>query len=258
MADQTVICSGDSFLDESSGTGDTIRGAVERLNFGRTSGDHLNPVWTFDVSSLAGKMWDSVTLTITHEGIEGDPAGSGTIFLAHIDKAMDTSTCTWNDFDTAAAWGASGAETSVDHDVATRTAWVMETSSAAGDVEVSPDITGIIQRALHTNAGILHLILFATGTVGGSVHQYESIETTNGTEGFLTFTNVELQESTSSSNPGGTASNVAVPSASSLSKSGRPPIAGADRQYSATILHDGVEPMNILSITLRGTFGADN
>ncbi len=255
MADQTVTCSGDSFLDEAVPT--TNRGSILFLNFGRTSGDHLNPVWTFDVSSLAGKMWDSVTLTLTHENPSGDPAGSGTIFLAHIDKALVISTCTWEVFSTGNSWSTDGAETSADHDAATRVAWVMETSSVADDIEVSPDITGIVKVALNENAGTLHLILFATGTVGGAVHQYDSIETTNGTQGFLTFTNVEDMESSSTSGSG-TASNVAVPSASSLSKSGRPPIAGADRQYSATILHDGVEPMNILSITLRGAFGADN
>ena len=257
MANQTVVCSGDSFLDESSGGG-TIRGAVDHLNFGVSAGNDLNPVWTFDVSSLAGKMWDSVTLTLTYFSSSTDPAGDGTTFLAHIDKAMVASTCTFNDFATSSAWATAGAETSADHDTATRVAWVMDTAAkAVNDTEVSPDITGIVNRALNTNAGTLHLILFATGTVAG-IPQYDSIETSPGTRGFLTFTNVEDQETTTSSNPGGTASNVPVPSASSLSKSGRPPIAGADRQYSATILHDGVEPMNILSITLRGRFGADN
>lgn len=65
-------------------------------------------------------------------------------------------------------------------------------------------------------------------------------------------------ETTASSNPGGTPANVAIPSATVLSKSGRPPIAGADRQVSASVIHDGVEPMTILAITLKGAFGTDN
>ncbi len=256
MANQTVVCSSDAFLDESAPTEN--RGSVNHLNFGVTSNDDLNPVWTFDVSSLAGKMWDSVTLTLTYFGSITSGSGSGTKFLAHLDKALVASTCTWEVFSAGNGWASFGAETSADHNAATRVEWFMDQARAVDDVEVSPDITGIIMRALHANAGTLHLILFSTGPVGGSVHQYDSVETTNGTQGFLTFTNVQDQETTTSSNPTGTAANVAVPSASVRSKSGRPPIAGADRQVSASIIHDGVEPMTILAITLKGAFGADN
>ena len=256
MADQTISCSGDSFLDESSGTGDTIRGAVDHLNFGVISGDDVNPVWTFDVSSLAGKAWDSVTLTLTHFSISADPTGSGTKYLSHLEKAMVASTCTWNDFDTAMAWSTAGAETSADSHSATRVAWVMvAATNAVDDTETSPDITAIVTRALNTNSGTLHLILYTTGA--NAVQQYDSVETVNGTQGFLTFTNVRVRETTTviGDDP---AINVAVPSAVTTSKSGRPPIAGADRQVSATVIHDGVEPMKILAITLKGAFGADN
>ena len=261
MADQTITCSGDSYLDEASGTGDTIQGALDRLNFGRSSGDDFNPVWTFDVSSLTGKMWDSVTLTLTYFGTSGDSASPASfIYLSHIEKAMNTATCTFNDFDTSAAWATSGAETSADNNHSTRVQWILSVGPhAVDDIDVSPDITEIVKRALSTNAGTLHLILYATAGVGGAVHTFDSLQTSpGGVAGFLTFTNVEDMETTTSSNPSGTAANVAVPSASSLSKSGRPPIAGADRQNSVTILHDGVEPFNMLSVTLRGAFGADN
>ena len=49
-----------------------------------------------------------------------------------------------------------------------------------------------------------------------------------------------------------------VPSESSLSKSARPPIDGADRINTVTVLHDGVEPITVLSITIKGEHGTDN
>ena len=52
--------------------------------------------------------------------------------------------------------------------------------------------------------------------------------------------------------------SVAVPTVTDTSKSARPPIAGAARQVSASVIHDGVEPMTILAVTLKGQFGADN
>ena len=55
-----------------------------------------------------------------------------------------------------------------------------------------------------------------------------------------------------------TAGSVAVPSETVLSKSARPPIADADRQGTATILHDGTEPFTLLSITIKGEYGPDN
>jgi len=90
------------------------------------------------------------------------------------------------------------------------------------------------------------------------VVDFDSIETTNGTQATLQFTNVEALVEANPSTTSGIASNVAVPSATTTSKSGRPPIAGADRQVSVSVIHDGVEPMTILAITLKGAFGADN
>ena len=114
----------------------------------------------------------------------------------------------------------------------------------------------IVKDGVLKDAGTLDILMYGTG--GGTTrwHSFESGEPT-ASKPNLFLINVQDQESTTTS-AGTAAVNVAVPSASSLSKSGRPPIAGADRQYSATIIHDGVEPMNILSLTLKGQFGADN
>ena len=100
--------------------------------------------------------------------------------------------------------------------------------------------------------------MYSTSSGGATVMELYSIENNTAKSGKLFFTNVRNMELSSSNNPTGTAANIAVPSATVLSKSGRPPIAGASRQESASILHDGVEPMTILAITLKGQFGADN
>lgn len=258
MADQTVTTSADTFLDEAVAT--TNQSSVDHLNFRGSQG--MNPIWTFDVSSLVNKMWDSVTLNLTFFGNLGtDPnAGGGVvIYLAVVTPAVVITQTTWNVFSTGNNWpGSSGAESGTDNDHGTRVAvTTMPSSASTDDTFTSDDITDLITRALNVNAGTLQLIMYSVGS-NSALPQFDSIETTNGTQATLQFTNVENQETTTTSNPDGAATNVAVPSATATSKSGRPPIAGADRQVSASIIHDGPEPMTILAITLKGQFGADN
>jgi len=261
MADQTITVTADTYLDE--GANNSNRSSVNNMQLRAGGVNEDNLILQFDVTSLSGKMWDSVKLNLTYSDIDSsytDPASAGLVFLAFIKRAVVVAQCTWDEFETSGptSWSSGGAENGTDNNHTTRVSWTdLQTTHVASELVASPDITEIVKQALFENAGTLFLIVYATGASGG-LQRYDTLQTSGGVVATLELVNVEDMESTSSSNPGGTAANVPVPSASSLSKSGRPPIAGADRQYSATILHDGVEPMNILSITLRGTFGADN
>ncbi len=257
MVDQTVTCSADTFIDESATT--TNRSSEDHLNYRSGGSDEKNDIWTFDVSSLDGKKWDLVTLNLTYFSGNSNPnTGGGQIhYLSHLEKAVVIAQCTWDEFATSSTWNSSGAENGNDNHHATRVIVTFATSASADDVFVSPDITDIIKRAINTNSGTLNLIMYGDGPNAVN-QQFDSIETTSGSQAFLQFTNVENVETTTSSNPSGVAVNVAVPSATVLSQSGRPPIAGADRQVTASVLHDGVEPMTILSITLKGAYGSDN
>jgi hypothetical protein len=127
-----------------------------------------------------------------------------------------------------------------------------------GEIFTSTDITDIIKDGVLAG-GNFDMMFWGQQTSGVNAITFDAIEASGGNEidPNLFFSNVEDMEATTTP-PTGTASNVAVPSASALSKSGRPPIAGADRQVTANILHDGVEPMTILSLTLKGDFGTDN
>lgn len=257
MANQTVTCSADTYLDEDSNT--LNRSAIDHLNFRGDTG--LNPIWTFDVSSLVNKTWDSVALNLTFfSGNGSDPnSGATVIYLSVVTPAVVITETTWTIFSTAGGnWNASGAENGNDNNHATRvTVTTMPTSASTDDTFTSDDITDLVRRAQNTNSGTLQLIMYSTGTNSITL-QFDSIETTNGSQATLLFTNVTDTVDPNPSTGNGAADNVAVPSATTTSKSGRPPIAGADRQVTASIIHDGPEPMTILAITLKGKFGADN
>jgi len=262
MADQTITVTSDVDVHIDGGTPN--REGNGGIKFKQNAPNRNNIFFRFDVTSLAGKMWDSVFLNLTVSNIF-TWLTTGPLYLARVRQPMVYTTVTDLVYDTGMSWGSAGGQSSVDNDYPTRvdifSAEAPSTVKSVGSVVTSLDITTLVRDALQQDSGILDIIYYGgAATSGGTSHQYRAIEigppATDHAN--LFFSNVQAMESTTSSNPSGTASNVAVPSASSLSKSGRPPIAGADRQYSATILHDGVEPMNILSITLRGTFGADN
>jgi len=256
MTDQVIETSADSFLGQAFPT--TTRDTHSSLFFrGGGSSDH--PVFRFNISSLSGKSLDLITLNLKYN-LSPAPLSNGVqIYISYITRAIVYTQATWNIFATASNWGTAGGTNVTDNDHATRILWDLTGSHSSGETITSPDIMPLVQKALIEDGTNLDIIMYGEGsaTPGWFFDSLESIGGTR-TPPFLQVTNVEDMETTTSSNPGGTAVNVAVPSASSLSRSGRPPIAGADRQNSVSILHDGVEPMNILSITLRGTFGADN
>ncbi len=255
MANQTILATSDVAIDILGGNNE----GNANINVFTTGASESNGLWRFDVTSLSGKMWDSAHLRLSsntsHSG-----ATFNNFFISRIKRALVYATCTDLIYDTGLSWDARYAESSLDNDHTTRVdqSSILDGVSWADNETITfLDISDIVKQGVIEDAGTLDILMYGTGAGTTRWHSLESGETASRLPN-LFLTNVQDMESTSSSNPSGTAANVAVPSASSLSKSGRPPIAGADRQYSATILHDGVEPMNILSITLRGTFGADN
>jgi len=258
MADQTITATSDIQID-SGGNNE----GEEHVDVISSGGSRSNGIWRFDVTSLAGKMWDSAHLRLTsrsfHTGV-GFPAG---FFIARCKRAVVYNQCTSVIFATASNWSAAFGENSTDNDHTTRVdqATILdEVTWSTGDTITFLDISDIVHQGVIDDSGTLDIIMYGTSSGTTVWYSLETVTPTIPATSFpnLFLVNVQDMESTTSSNPGGTASNVAVPSASSLSKSGRPPIAGADRQNSVSILHDGVEPMNILSVTLRGAFGADN
>ena len=258
MADQTIIATSDVQID-----GGPNNDSNENLDVISDGPSRSNGLWRFDVTSLAGKMWDSAHLRLTarsnHTGASF-PAG---FFIARCKRAVVYNEATNAEFASGSSWSTTWAENSTDNDHTTRVdqATILdEVTWSTGDTITFLDISDIVHQGVIDDSGTLDIFMYGTSSGSTLWYTLETVTPTIPSASLpnLFLVNVQDMESTTSSNPGGTASNVAVPSASSLSKSGRPPIAGADRQYSATILHDGVEPMNILSITLRGTFGADN
>lgn len=256
MADQTIVTSLDVDIIQPPVAN---REGIARLSFKADTPNEANMIFQFDVSSLSGKMWDSVVLRTVYDATAGSqtPPSIGPLYLGRVLRAINYSTCTGTIFDTASNWGATMAENSSDNDHSTRVDTfdtIVQGTRTDGDIFTSADITDIVRDAILKDSGTLNMIMYAPSSASGSM-QVLSIEG-SGNEARLFFTNVEDMESTTTD--GTTATNVAVPSASVLSQSGRPPIAGADRQVTATILHDGVEPMTILSMTIKGEFGPDN
>ena len=253
MANQTVSCSLDVDITLSSNReGNTV------LNMKARSPNRANMFFRFDVSSLVGKIWDSVVFKATY----GDPQASfaGTVvYLSRVTQDMNYNNVTSVIYDTASNWNAAFAENSFDNDHSTRVdigGTLDSGTRSTGDILTSPDITDIVKDGLKEANSIFDLILYSDTIFVTTTMRIFAIEGT-GVRASLFFTNVQNREETTSSGTG-VAVNVAVPSAVVLSKSGRPPIAGADRQVTATVLHDGVEPMKILSITLKGQFATDN
>lgn len=255
MADQTIFTSSDTTL----GNGGNAESAIG-INVLSAGPNESNAVFRFNVSSLAGKMWDSAHLRLTFRTTEGFSQHVG-LYIARCIQDVVITTATGAVFDTGMPWGFTYAEGAVDHDVSTRvnvSSVLHEQTFPNGTTITFLDITEIVRQGVIEDNGTLDLLMLGTGSGTTQWHSREAQSVPESSFPNLFMTNVRDQETTTSSNPSGTATNVAVPSASVLSKSGRPPIAGADRQVSAHIIHDGVEPMKILSITLKGAFGTDN
>ncbi len=251
MADQTVLATSDVQID----TGANNEGNSTLFMKARAPNE-ANLFFRFDVSSLAGKMWDSVVFRATYSTTQISFSGA-VVFLARVLQDMNYGNVTSVIFDVA-SWNTVFAEDSTDNDHSTRVdiGGALDSGQRVdGDTLTSNDITDLVKDGINETSGIFDLIMYSDTTAVTTSMQLHAIEGT-GTQPSLFFTNVEDMESTTSG--GGGATNVAVPSASVLSQSGRPPIAGADRQVSATIIHDGVEPMTILSMTLKGEFSTEN
>ena len=262
MADQTVFAISDVEISSSPNQNNDTQ--LFLTGPGQPGGTNI--LFGFDVSSLEGKMWDSVVLKLVYHS--SHTASGGPHYLARVLKSVVYTEATGPIYSTGNNWdsenshpGTNFAEDATDNDHTTRVdqtdAIVLGISHAFPEEFVSTDITNMVRDGVLAG-GTLDLLFYVPSTSG--ILAWKSIEFTGAREQDpkLFFTNVRDQEDTFSSNLTGTAANIAVPSATVLSKSGRPPIAGADRQVSASILHDGVEPMTILAITLKGQFGADN
>ena len=256
MVDQVIETSTDTFLDQASAT--TTRDTHSSLFF-RGGGTSNHPVFRFNISSLSGKSLDSVTLNLKYNLSPAPLANGVEIYISYITRAIVYTQATWTIFASGSNWGTSGGTNVTDNDHATRVLWDLTGAHVQGETITSPDITPLVQKALIEDGTNLDIIMYGEGS-GTPGWFFDSLESSGGsrTPPFLQVMNVEDMETTTSSSPGNGAVNVAVPSATVLSQSGRPPIAGADRQVTASVLHDGVEPMTILSITLKGAYGSDN
>ena len=255
MADQTILVTSDVHIDSGANNEGTTG-----INEKAADPNRANIFLRFDVSSLAGKMWDSVVLKATWR-LGGSIGGSGPHYLARVLQTVVYNQVTSTEYSSGNSWSAAFAENSLDNDHSTRIdqsdAIDLSVTHSVDDVFTSTDITSIVQGGV-LQGGTLDIILYGTGT--GNAITWKPLEFVGITVAQtirLFVSNVQDAEGTTSST-NGTATNVAVPSASVLSKSGRPPIAGADRQVTASILHDGVEPFTVLSITLKGDYGTDN
>jgi hypothetical protein len=256
MADQTIIASDDTYLDE--GAADTVRAAIDNIQIWASGGaDERNPVWKFDCSSLDGMTWGSVVLKVTWKA-----SGTGisdTIYLSYIKQtAVEVDDCTWNSYDDSGAntWNTAGAEDSTDNDHTTRVAFDLSAAIVADVTISSDDLTDIVQKALDENSGILNLICYGVGGTQTTVRRFKSLETAGVSEADkpqLFFSGVQAAATTT------TTAAVATPSGSATvsSKSARPPVQEASRQAVVAILHDGVEPMTILALITKAEYGTD-
>ena len=158
MANQTIIATEDSFLDEGDDT--TPRNGITFLHYRPTGALENNPIFEFDVSDMSGKSWDSVVLSLTFHTTTGD-LPSMTINLGFALKAVVMDQVLWSVYATGLSWDTAGAETDDDNDATTRVStWTISGVNAVGDVIQSPDITGIVQKAIDDNAGTLNLLMY--------------------------------------------------------------------------------------------------
>lgn len=256
MANQTVFATSDVQID----TGPNNEG-IAGLNMKPDSPNESNMFFRFDVSSLSGKMWDSVVLLLTYDQSQ-TTFTSGPVYISRVLRDIVYTQVTSVIFKDANNWNVAFAENSIDNDHTTRVNTfdtLVQGLRAQDEQLTSADLTDLVRDGVIKDSGTLDVIMYpGSGAGGGNVMQVYALEAAGPAtqDPQLLFTNVEDMEETTTS--GTAAVNVAVPSASVLSQSGRPPIAGADRQVTGTILHDGVEPMTILSMTIKGTFGTDN
>lgn len=263
MANEEIIASDDTFLDEQANT--QVRSAIDNMKLRTSGANEDNPVMRFDVSGMEGKSWDSAILRLTYHTASSSLAGTTNIYLSYIEETdLDVNDCSWDNkvqVGGPTAWdGAAGAEDSTSNDHTTRVDWttlVASTGKAVGDVVQSPDLTTIINKAISDNAGILNLIMYSPGT-NTAIQWFRTLETAAvpvTDKPTLVFANVQFD---AAADPGVTSTDLtAAESASLSSKSNRPPVSEPSRQARASILHDGVEPMTILALVIKATFGTD-
>ena len=261
MADQTIIASEDTYLDESSAT--TRRETIDNVQvWASAAGQDRNPVWQFDCSSLSGMSWDSVKLKVTWKASRVGGVSSA-MFLSYVlqtdmtigdcswtNKVQDAGPTPWPDAD-------AGAEGATNNDHTTRVGWDLSADIVADTTIVSADITDIVQKAVDENSGILNLILYGSGTQA-SVARLKSLETAGVSDADkpqLFFSGV--QAASSSSSGGSSAPNDPSGSVAVSTKSSRPPVSEPGRMTTASVFHNGVEPMTILALITKSEYGRD-
>lgn len=262
MANEEIIASEDNFLDETAAT--TNRGAIDHLNYVGTGASERNPIFKFDVSGMSGKSWDSVVLRLTYWGNGIDPSsGAATIiYLSYVlETDVDVDDCSWEhkveDAGQVDWTGADGAEDSTSNDHTTRIVWPLSGAHSTGDVVQSANITALINQAIDDNSGILNLIMYGTGN-NTLTQQFRSLESTGVPEStFPTLVFANVQATASASATVTDTSLTTAESASLSSQSNRPPVSEPARQAVVSILHDGVEPMNILALIIKAEYGTD-
>lgn len=258
MADQTIIASQDTYLDEGNSTAD--RSDIDHLNFRVSGALEINPLFQFDCSSLDGMTWDSVVLKMTwRDNDTGYATPANACWLSYILRTdMTIDAVSWdNRIEPGSAWNTAGAEDSTDNDHTTRVEWDLSANMVADATVTSPDLGTIVQKALDENSGILNLLLYATGTATNVsvIKSLEAVGISEAEKPQLFFSGV--QEASSSSSGGSSATNDPSGSVAVSTKSSRPPVSEPGRMTTASVFHNGVEPMTILALITKSEYGRD-
>lgn len=254
MADTTIVATEDAYLDEGAST--LNRSSIDHLNYTPSGAAEVNPIFEFDVSSLSLQTWDSVKLNLTFFGGNTWETLSSTTRLSYVTKAVVMSEVTWETAATTGPvdWGTDGAQTSADNDFDTRVTWtVPDLPYVDGDMIQSPDLTQIIQKAINENSGILFLLLYGSGSIGGAPFQFYSTDNgdvTSASHPNLLFSGVGT--------PVDTSANPVLQSAAGITTvSDRPPVSEPDRNVTIALRWDGPEPATLLAIVKRINYGED-
>lgn len=254
MASETIIATSDSYLDEDNDS--SPRNTIDNLQYRPAGAAELNPIFEFDVSDMDGRSWDSVVLNLTFHTTTGD-LSSMTVNLGYVTKAVVMDQTIWSLYATGLSWATAGAETDDDNDATTReSTGTISGVNAVGDTLTSPDITGIVQKAIDDNAGTLFLIMY--GAAPDTLIRFKSLEFSGILEAEkpqLVFSNVQVS---SSADTGVTSTDLTTAESAALNtQSARPPVSEPGRQTTVSVLADGVEPMTILSLIVKAEYGTD-
>ena len=159
-ADTTIVATEDTYLDQ--GSEFTDRSALAFMQFRHIDpSSQTNMLMEFDVSALAGLVWNTVKLNLTYEDSVGSTP-QGDPQLARVLRAVTfgNAQASWRRYATALTWETPGATGALDIDQASELAWTNFPVApyAVDQVVTSPDITDLVNDAITLQSGILFLL----------------------------------------------------------------------------------------------------